>query len=73
MIRTLKITSNKEYANPIQQSGKSWERDLPYFRITDFRLFNGPLSAYNTRIGLRLQEKIKERKRTKESQLKNKL
>ena len=73
MIRTLKITSNKEYVNPIQQSGKSWAKDLAYFRITDLRLFNQPLSVYNTRIRLILQEKIKEHKRTKESQLKNKL
>ena len=33
--------------NHIKQCGKSWKRDSPYFRITDFMLFKWPLSAYN--------------------------
>ena len=43
------------HVNHIKQSGKPWKRGPPSFRITDLKLFNWSLSAYNTKIRWRRQ------------------
>ena len=45
----------ENHVNHIKQSGKPWKRSSPRFRITDLKLFNQPLSGYNTNIRLRKQ------------------
>ena len=43
----------ENHMNHIKKSGKPWKRSSPCFRITDLKLFNQPLNAFNTNIRLR--------------------
>ena len=45
----------ENHVNHIKQRGKPWKRDSPCFRIIDLKLFNRPLSAYNTKTRWRRQ------------------
>ena len=45
--------NQENHVNHIRQSGKPWKRSSPCFRIIDLKLFDQPLSAYNTKIRLR--------------------
>ena len=42
----------ENHVNHVKQSGKPWKRSSPWFRIIDLKLFNRPLSAYNTKMRL---------------------
>ena len=45
--------NQENHVNHIRQSGKPWKRSSSCFRITDLKLFDRPLNAYNTKIRLR--------------------
>ena len=47
--------NQENHVNHIKQSGKPRKRGSHCFRITDLKLFNRPLSAYNTKIRWRRQ------------------
>ena len=46
-IQQMEKMYQENHMNHNKQGGKSWKRNLSCFRITNFKLFNWPLNAYN--------------------------